>query len=92
GQGMRNPMFPLAIRQDRLAPGGSIVWKKTYSRRTASERCFKRAKVDYQIERRRSKSKRARVWHAHLIDAWVRRAQKAFPDLLSEIFGRPLAA
>lgn len=79
-------------------PRGSPSWKKTYARRTSSERCFKHVKIDHAIERCRSRSSRAWVWHAHLIamnhhlDVWAKSALNANPDILTELLGTPLAA
>ena len=57
-------------------PRGSDKWKKTYNRRTSSERTNKREKVDYHLEAGRHRS--TKMWYIRLygimmcqhIDAW----------------------
>ena len=79
-------------------PRNSRAWKKTYALRSAAERSFKRAKVDYELERCRVRSKRAWFWRSHLVgmnqhlDAWVDDAQQNGFDVWAEALGHPLAA
>jgi len=47
-------------------PRGSKAWKKTYARRTSSERTLKRTLVDYRIESLRFRSESRWVWFASL--------------------------
>lgn len=86
------------LRRFTKTPRGSTAWKKTLALRSASERSFKRAKIDYQLERCCSRSKEIWLWQRHLVginqhlDAWVDAAtQKGF-DIWAEVLGHALAA
>lgn len=79
-------------------PRNSLTWKKVYANRSASERSFKRAKVDYELERCRVRSKEAWFWRSHLVainqhlDAWIDEASSQGWDIWTEVLGQPLAA
>ena len=45
-------------------PRGSDEWKKTYNSRTSSERCNKRIKIDFQIEKTGHRS--TFLWYLHV--------------------------
>ncbi|KYH32217.1 transposase [Neomoorella mulderi] len=46
------------LRLFTQTPRNSLTWKKVYANRSASERSFKRAKVDYELERCRVRRRR----------------------------------
>lgn len=79
-------------------PRNSSAWKKVYAKRSASERSFKRAKVDYELERCRVRSKEAWFWRSHLVamnqhlDAWIEEALSQGRDFWTEVLGKPLIA
>ena len=99
-------MLPFQIRKSCLllpewdlrlfpkTPRNSKAWKKVYARRTTSERTNKRQKIDYRLEKTRTRSKRRIFWRLALgainqhLDAWVTQSQMT----LAEIIGIEQAA
>jgi len=86
------------LRLFTKTPRNSSAWKKTFSKRSASERSFKRAKVDYELERCRVRSKQAWFWRSHLVamnqhvDAWTNHAAQNGFDVWAAVLGHTLAA
>ena len=70
---------------------GSKAWKKEYNKRTSSERCNKRQKIDYQLENGRHRS--TKMWYCRLycimmcqhLDAWGSAESTA---LVKELFAQ----
>ncbi|MGE5576085.1 MAG: transposase, partial [Syntrophothermus sp.] len=79
-------------------PRNSSAWKEIRHKRSAAERSFKRAKIDYELERCRVRSKQAWFWHLHLVgmnqhlDAWVNNATQNGFDIWTVALGQSLAA
>ena len=69
-------------------PRNSKAWKEVYARRTTSERTNKRQKIDYQLEKTRSRSKRRIFWRLTLgainqhLDAWVAQSQVTLDEII----------
>lgn len=86
------------LRLFTKTPRCSPAWKKTFALRSASERSFKRAKIDYELERCRCRAKESWCWRRHLVginqhlDAWVDDAAKKGFDIWAEVLGHTLAA
>lgn len=86
------------LRLFTKTPRCSPAWKKTFALRSASERSFKRAKIDYELERCRARSKESWFWRRHLVginqhlDAWVEDATKKGFNVFVEVLGHALAA
>ena len=74
-----------------IPPRGSEKWKMEYNKRTSSERCNKREKIDYQLENGRHQS--TKMWYCrlycimmcHHLDAW---GSAGFTTSLKEIFAQ----
>lgn len=70
-------------------PRGSALFKEHYRRRTSSERCFKRLKEDYLLERK-TKTRTSANWYFRAfstamclhIDAWVKHLKLDMRDLI----------
>ncbi|MEW5920515.1 MAG: hypothetical protein AB1796_06085 [Bacillota bacterium] len=69
-------------------PRNSPAWEKIYARCTASERSFKRKKIDYDLEKARVRSTCYWAWRAHLVafnqhlDAWLAHEPFALEEVL----------
>ena len=71
-------------------PRGSALWKEKFKARTASERSFKRKKIDYCLEATRARS--TRMWFFRCIvlamcqhvDAWVAHEKTDFRVVIQE--------
>ena len=81
------------LRLFTKTPRNSKAWKNVFKKRTSSERCFSRMKVDYRMEHCRVRSRKAWYWRAHFVamnqhlDAWVKQALDQDFDIWSEILG-----
>jgi hypothetical protein len=79
------------LRLSPKTPRDSPAWKRTYNKRSSSERLNKRCKIDYNLERCRVKSNEGWSWRGHLanmnqhLDAWIRDAAGKGFDILSEV-------